>query len=90
MPDMVRNSAPYINVTAIEQDLRQALADFIQVSATRDAGQISAALGRIEALRQQLGSAGDPHLRHYLDNRSYQKALEFLTGLEPEKGDCGR
>lgn len=28
-------------------------------------------------------------LRHFLENRSYTKALIFLEGGEPEKGTCG-
>mgnify|MGYP004311453673 CR=1 FL=1 len=28
-------------------------------------------------------------LRHFLENRSYAKALVFLEGGEPEKGTCG-
>ncbi len=28
-------------------------------------------------------------LRHFLENRSYAKALVFLQGGEPEKGTCG-
>ena len=27
-------------------------------------------------------------LRHFLENRSYAKALVFLEGGEPEKGTC--
>ena len=28
-------------------------------------------------------------LRHFLEKRSYEKALVFLEGGEPEKGTCG-
>ncbi len=33
---------------------------------------------RIEALEQRLSPKLDPQLRHYLQRRSYSKALEFL------------
>ena len=32
----------------------------------------------------------DPRLRHFLQNRSYEKALIWLEGKEPEKGICGK
>jgi hypothetical protein len=32
----------------------------------------------------------DPRLRHFLQNRSYEKALIWLEGEEPEKGVCGK
>jgi hypothetical protein len=34
---------------------------------------------RIEAIEQQLPSTIDPQLRHFLQRRSYGKALELLT-----------
>ena len=33
---------------------------------------------RIEALQGEIGSAAPPMLRHYLERRSYTKALDFL------------
>ena len=30
-----------------------------------------------------------PRLRHFLENRSYQKAVIWLNGETPEKGSCG-
>ncbi len=37
---------------------------------------------RIEKLEQQLPADIDPQLRHYLQRRSYSKALEHLTATE--------
>ncbi len=34
---------------------------------------------RIEAIEQRLPATTDPQLRHFLQRRSYNKALEFLT-----------
>jgi hypothetical protein len=39
---------------------------------------------RIERLEQQLGATADPQLRHYLQRRSYTKALEHLTSRSGE------
>jgi len=63
----------------------------MSASATRDADKVAAALARIEELRQQLGASAHPMLRHYLERRSYQKALEFLNSgrSETETPKCG-
>ena len=47
----------------------------------------------IQALDEVLAERGNElpgRLRHFLENRSYQKALVFLEGGEPEKGTCGK
>jgi hypothetical protein len=62
----------------MHEELRQALRDFIAASATRDAGKIAAALERVTKLHAQLPGDAPAMLRHYLQQRSYQKALEFL------------
>jgi len=31
-----------------------------------------------------------PRLLHFLQNRSYQKALTWINGGEPERGTCGK
>jgi len=67
-----------------DQQLREALEDFIRLSATRDGTQIAAALNRILELERQLGEDAPPMLRHYLERRSYQKALDFLNSGRPE------
>ncbi|MDQ2919218.1 MAG: hypothetical protein M3R10_05000 [Verrucomicrobiota bacterium] len=38
---------------------------------------------RIEGLEQQLPRDIDPQLRHFLQRRSYDKALEYLTLSNP-------
>jgi hypothetical protein len=44
----------------------------------RHAGRLQAVSERIEQLEHQLPSAIDPQLRHFLQRRSYSKALELL------------
>ena len=39
---------------------------------------IIADLEQIERLQQEVGTTAPPQLRHYLDRRSYTKALDFL------------
>jgi hypothetical protein len=71
-------SAPSAN------EMRDALAAFIAASATRDSSTISAALNRVLELEHRLTSDTHPMLRHYLERRSYQKALDFLNAGRPE------
>ena len=71
-------------MTAVEQGLREALQQFMQTTSNRQAEQIAEALNRILQLEQQLGSDAPAMLRHYLERRSYQKALDFLNSGRPE------
>ena len=65
-------------MTAAEQGLREALQQFMQTTSKRQSEQIAEALNRILQFEQQLGSDAPSMLRHYLERRSYQKALDFL------------
>ena len=70
-------------MTTTEKELRDALAAFMAAAAQRSS-EVAPALRRITDLQQKLGPATHPMLRHYLERRSYQKALEFLQTGEPE------
>ena len=78
-------------VTTLEQQLYEALKEFTVRSATCDADKIGAALNRVLELEHRLGSDAPPMLRHYLERRSYQKALDFLNSgrSETETPRCG-
>jgi hypothetical protein len=62
--------------------LRERLAIIADEESRRDLDQHMARLQdvsqRIEALEQQLSPMLDPQLRHYLQRRSYSKALEHI------------
>ena len=49
-------------------------------------------LNEIGRLQQEVASTAPPQLSHFLENRSYTKALEYLrTGLimeDPNRPDC--
>jgi hypothetical protein len=79
-------------MAAIEQELREALRQFMQMTASRQPDQIAGALNRILQLEQRLGPDAPPMLRHYLERRSYQKALDFLNSGRPETEtpQCGQ
>jgi len=78
-------------MTVAEQGLRDALQQFMQTTSKRQPEQIAEALNRILQFEQQLGSDAPPMLRHYLERRSYQKALDFLNSGRPqtETPQCG-
>ena len=78
-------------MTTIEQELRVALQQFMQTTSKRQPEQIGEALNRILHLEQQLSPDAPPMLRHYLERRSYQKALDFLNSghAETETPQCG-
>jgi len=84
-------------MTTQEKEIHAALTEFFEAtkkSGSTGAGgrdRLSAALTRLSELPGQLGPDAHPMLRHYLERRSYQKALEFLNSGEPEteKPQCG-
>ena len=47
---------------------------------------------RLDQLARQLPKESDPQLRHYLQNKSYEKARLLLEGRGAENvaGNCGR
>lgn len=73
-----------------EDQLREALSDFMRAVASRS-DKVGASLRRINELHKQLGSDSHPQLGHYLERRSYQKALDLLNEGKPEtdKPQCG-
>jgi hypothetical protein len=64
-------------MTAIEQQLQETLERFLQAASRRE--DLAALLQRISDLQAQLEPSGDSRLQHYLERRSYQKALEHLV-----------
>jgi hypothetical protein len=56
----------------------------------RDGGRtdLVSALQNLDAIVSTQSVDIPPKLRHFLQNRSYQKALLWIDGDEPEKGTC--
>jgi len=71
-------------MTTVEQELREALAKFMRAVADKNQSAVTATLSRVTELQQQLGADAPPMLVHYLERRSYQKALDFLKSGRPE------
>ena len=71
-------------------ELHGLLTGMMDAIAARDNGvAIADQLHRIDRIRDELGDEAPPMLQHYLEKRSYAKALEFLRGNdETEKPNC--
>jgi len=69
-------------LTALAAALRERLAIIADEESRRDPARhterLQAVSERIEQFEQQLPAAIDPQLRHFLQRRSYSKALELL------------
>ena len=70
--------------TPSASELRDALTAFMAASTTRDSRKIGLALDRVLELERRLAPDTHPMLRHYLERRSYQKALDYLDSGRPE------
>jgi hypothetical protein len=74
-------------------DLRDALRERLAIirdeKSRRDAqahtARLSAVSGKIDELAATVPRPLDPQLAHYLQRRSYDKALEFLEGQAPPR-----
>ena len=76
----------------MEQGLREALEKLLGAAADKDREAVAIALARVTELQRRLGPEAPEMLRHYLERRSYQKALNFLNSGRPEtsKLRCGQ
>ena len=52
-------------------------------------GELVASLDRLDEVLKDPKHQLHPKLRHFLENRSYEKALLWLDDGVPEKGVCG-
>ncbi len=70
-----------------QEELHQALATLVQLierdpGTAKEGPTVSDQLRRIDQLREDLGPEGPPMLRHYIEKRSYAKAIDFLEGRD--------
>jgi hypothetical protein len=82
-------------MTDVTQRLRESLEELDQTVATMATANPKPNLlplfERIDTLARTLPPGTDPSLMHYLQKRSYQKALLYLQGRDSENktGSCG-
>ncbi|MBT3667442.1 MAG: hypothetical protein HN548_08175 [Opitutae bacterium] len=53
-------------------------------------GSLPKALKVLDEIAHNSSADLNPRLKHFLQNRSYEKALIWLKNGEPEKGICGK
>ncbi|MAK46770.1 MAG: hypothetical protein CMI24_05910 [Opitutae bacterium] len=68
-------------------EIRESLLAIISPNDKEDTDLIGT-LRKLDEVVQQKGKEMNPRLRHFLENRSYEKALLWIDGGEPEKGVC--
>lgn len=68
-------------------EIRESLLAIISPNDKEDTDLIGT-LRKLDEVVQQNGKELNPRLRHFLENRSYEKALLWIDGGEPEKGVC--
>ena len=53
-------------------------------------GRLPHALKSLDEIAHNSSAGLHPRLKHFLQNRSYEKALIWLNNGEPDKGTCGK
>ena len=53
-------------------------------------GSLPDALKSLDEIAHNSSAGLHPRLKHFLQNRSYEKALIWLNNGEPDKGTCGK
>ena len=72
-------------LTDLAQALRERLSVIRNEESRRDHAKhidrLRAVSEKIDRLQESLSASTDPRLKHYLDRKSYDKALEFIESL---------
>ena len=63
-------------------ELHQALQRLMAAVRSGDGEALRAGLAEVDRRRDALGDDAPPMLRHYLERRSYEKAIAFLEGRD--------
>ncbi len=66
----------------MQKDLHATLKQMMQAIDTGATESIASQVMRIDEIGRAMGGDAPPMLRHYLDKRSYAKALDFLEGRD--------
>ncbi len=66
-----------------------ALIDLVSGMKHPDTHKLLQSMERLDALLAAHREELDPRVAHFLERRSYAKALEFLAGGRPASGVCG-
>jgi hypothetical protein len=72
-----------------EVRVQEGLMAFFSSINKSDTDAMTAALAGLDRIAAEDGARLDPRLAHFLQRRSYAKALEWLGGQTPTPGVCG-
>ena len=64
----------------IEEEIASHIRGLLSATANADSEGILSSTLALDTLQMERGSEIKGHLSHYLENRSYQKALAFIEG----------
>lgn len=64
----------------IEEEIASHIRDLLSATANADSEGVLNATLALDTLQKERGSEIKGHLNHYLENRSYQKALAYIEG----------
>jgi hypothetical protein len=76
------------NLLPMESEIHDALLALNAGIAQADGAAIGAQTARLDELVTRHRGALDPQLAHFLERRSYAKALAWLDGATPAAGTC--
>lgn len=87
-----------VEISDFQEQLKEALLEYfraVEFQQAADPGQkppLRSHFEKLDSLSSRLPADADPRLRHYMSQKSYQKALNFLQGRANENadGDCKR
>lgn len=66
----------------IEKEIAAYIRDLLTATANADSEGVLSATLSLDTLKEERASEIRGHLNHYLQNRSYQKALAFIEGQQ--------
>ena len=74
-----------VTITTFEQQVKAALAEFEKGLSSGQSEMVGQALSKLNQYSETAPSDTHPQLIHYLKKRSYQKAIQWLNGEDPER-----
>jgi hypothetical protein len=64
-----------------ETQILQALTDYFHAISNHDLSKIELSLQQLETLEESISPHIHPQLRHYLQRKSYRKALQWIQAI---------
>jgi hypothetical protein len=74
---------------SVEEEIKAALVSLFDGIARSNGDTVGAEMGRLDEIVKREKDSLSPQLAHFLERRSYAKALTWLGGEAPAAGSCG-